>query len=371
MNHKITLIITISYIIALYFSTVNASNVKYQEKNLCSNIKKRCKGKEDNVGNALSYLSSFNRICLKKQLFLDHMFCLLSPQKRAKHKTFLEASHNPQPKACVLKKTDKYYDMERQTYKQMLLHPQVKCALKSYPRTITTTIGKTAKKASTHTSSTQKKLATKCPISKEHKINTAITFLRKHQPKILQMKSIVKYIFCINSPRHAVKQRSALIGSKGKETVPKHCKLELESEKNVYAEWDKELYDKIRKDLRVQCILYKHGHIKVKDASKFHVNVHFECGKLRREDSCKVDGLEHGCVWLNDLDMNSPTVKLPGPKMSYVSIPLPEMIKQQWATRAVNFKAHSQRLRMEKMGWSRPGMCSCLDTRSKTCVFGK
>ena len=50
---------------------------------------------------------------------------------------------------------------------------------------------------------------------------------------------------------------------------------------------------------------------------------------------------------------------------------LPEMIKQQWATRAVNFKAHSQRLRMEKMGWSRPGMCSCLDTRSKTCVFGK
>ena len=65
------------------------------------------------------------------------------------------------------------------------------------------------------------------------------------------MKSIVKYIFCINSPRHAVKQRSALIDSKGKETVPKHCKLELESEKNVYAEWDKELYDKIRKDLLV------------------------------------------------------------------------------------------------------------------------
>ena len=119
--------------------------------------------------------------------------------------------------------------------------------------------------------------------------------------------------------------------SKGEDAIPKHCTLALKSEKNVYAQLDQELYDSIRKDLRVQCILFKNGHIKVRDPSKFNVRVQFVCSQLILKDSCKVDGLEHGCAWLTKQDMLSPTIKVAGPKKSYVSVPLPEMIKTRWA----------------------------------------
>ena len=361
---KVEVVVFIStiYFVSLQLLTVLAVDDRSAERHSCSSIIGGCKGEDDGVEQALAYLSNFNKICLNKQLFLDHVFCLLSPQKREQHKAFLESSRNSQPKACVLKKTDKYYELEKLTYKQMLVHPQVKCILKKY---------QTTTKAASPSSSTRKKFGKKCPISEDYTINTAISFLRRHRPGILKRKSLAKYLFCMNSPRHSTKQRTALIDSEGEEAIPKHCSLELESKNNVYAEWDKKLYNDIRKDLRVQCILFKNGHIKVTDSSKFDVNIKFVCSKLARKDSCKMDGFEHGCAWLNDRDMHSPTVKMPGPKKSFVSVPLPEMIKKQWAQRAEDFKVHSQRLRMEQMGFSRPGMCTCLDPYSKKCVFGK
>ena len=132
-------------------------------------------------------------------------------------------------------------------------------------------------------------------------------------------------MFCMISPRHAMKQRDRFLKSKSEETLPKLCNLALKSKSNVYAELDNQLYNSIRNDLRVQCMLYKNGHIKVDDASKFNVNVKFDCTDLKSNHGCKLDGKDYGCYWLTDLDMHSRKVKLPtGPQM-YKKVLLPDM----------------------------------------------
>ena len=274
-----------------------ANNIAHSH-NLCRNVLKHCKeGDNAAIDDALDIISGFDKICLRKQLLIDHLFCLISPQQRDKHKSYLENTKMLQPKACVLSETDKYYDMEKQTYSQVVAAPRVKCIAKRYVR-----------KNSLPSKPLSKpfKETVKCPISTDNQVNRAIRLIRSNKPKILSRKNLADYLFCLTSPRHAEGQRTRLEESKEEDALPKLCNLALESKSNVYAGLDNELYQDIKSDLRVQCILYRNGHIKVDDASKFNVHVKFDCTKLHSSYDCKRDGYYYGCHWFKRADMYSP-----------------------------------------------------------------
>ena len=183
------------------------------------------------------------------------------------------------------------------------------------------------------------------------------------------MKNLADYLFCLTSPRHAERQRTRLEESKEDDALPKLCNLALESKSNVYARLDSELYQDIKSDLRVQCILYRNSHIRVDDASKFNVRVKFDCTKLHSSYDCKGDGYYYGCHWFKKADMYSPQISMPVGPQIHRTVPLPELIKERWAQRAIDFKIHQHRLRMQKRGWTRPGICQCMDPTSESCSF--
>ena len=138
---------------------------------------------------------------------------------------------------------------------------------------------------------------------------------------------------------------------------------------NVYAGLDNELYP--RHQIRSQgsmYILYRNSHIRVDDASKFNVRVKFDCTKLHSSYDCKGDGYYYGCHWFK-ADMYSPQNQYASRTTNTSDAPLPELIKERWAQRAIDFKIHQHRLRMQKRGWTRPGICQCMDPTSESCSF--
>ena len=72
----------------------------------------------------------------------------------------------------------------------------------------------------------------------------------------------------------------------------------------------------------------------------------------------------HGKGFVEDL---KPIILDLAPKLGDVLVP--ELIKERWAQRAIDFKIHQHRLRMQKRGWTRPGICQCMDPTSESCSF--